>query len=97
MFQAFRHNKTYLNLLLVTLIIVQSVSQLHLHHDDHDEHVDESNCITCHLNSSSFVPVADLSLTLESLGILLIIIYLQSFLIRNNQKYPLNSRTPPLL
>ena len=94
MFQVSRHNKIYLNLLLVLLIIVQSVSQLHLHHD---EHVTDSNCITCHLNSSSFVPVADLSLTLDSLGILLVIIYLRSFLIRNNQKYPFNSRSPPLL
>jgi hypothetical protein len=97
MFQVSRHNKIYLNLLLVILIIAQSVSQLHLHHDDHDEHVADSNCVICHLNLSSFVPVADLSLTLGGLGILLVIIYLQSFLIRNNQKYPFNSRSPPLL
>ena len=97
MFQAFRHNKTYLNLLLVTLIIVQSVSQLHLHHDDHDEHVDESNCITCHLSSNSALPDIDLNLILQIFGILLIASYLQPFLISNNQKSLFSSRAPPLL
>ena len=86
-------------LFLTLLILIQTVSQLHLHHDDHvnDEHVNEDHCITCHLNSNSFIPDQDLNLILISFGILITILYLQSFLITSNQKFPFNSRSPPLL
>ena len=86
-------------LFLILLILVQTISQLHLDHDDHvnDEHINEGHCITCHLNSNSFIPGQDLNLILISFSILITILYLQSFLITNNQKFPFNSRSPPLL
>jgi hypothetical protein len=81
---------------LALLISSPMISEFHLHFDEH-ENEESQQCIICHLSSNSSLPDIGLNLILQIFGIFLVVSYSQSFLISNNQKFPFNSRAPPLL
>ena len=81
---------------LTLFVSLQTISEVHLYLDEHD-HSDEHQCITCHINITSFVSHADLTSILISFVILLITINYYPILITNNYKYSFTSRSPPLL
>ena len=81
---------------LTLFVSLQTISEFHLHLDEHD-HSDEHQCITCHINITSFVPNTDLTSILISFAILLIILNYSPILITNNYKYSFTLRSPPLL
>ena len=81
---------------LTLFVSLQTISEFHLHLDEHD-HSDEHQCVTCHINITSFVPDTDLTSILISFVILLITINYYPILITNNYKYSFTSRSPPLL
>ena len=81
---------------LTLFVSLQTISAFHLHLDEH-EHSDEHQCVTCHINITSFVPDTDLTSILISFVILLITINYYPILITNNYKYSFTSRSPPLL
>ena len=81
---------------LFLFISLQTISEFHLYLDEHD-HSDEHQCVTCHINITSFVPNTDLTSILISFVILLIIINYSPVLITSNYKYSFTSRSPPLL
>jgi hypothetical protein len=81
---------------LTLFVSLQTISEFHLHLDEHD-HSDEHQCITCHINITSFVPNTDLTSILISFVILLITLNYSPILITNNYKYSFTLRSPPLL
>ena len=81
---------------LTLFVSLQTISEFHLHLDEHD-HSDEHQCITCHINITSFVPNTDLTSILISFLIFLIIFNYSPILITNNYKYSFTLRSPPLL
>jgi hypothetical protein len=81
---------------LTLFVSLQTISEFHLHLDEHD-HSDERQCITCHINITSFVPNTDLTSILISFVILLITLNYSPILITNNYKYSFTLRSPPLL
>ena len=56
---------------LTLFVSLQIISEVHLYLDEHD-HSDEHQCVTCHINITSFVSRADLTSILISFVILLI-------------------------
>ncbi len=81
---------------LIIFILLQTISQLHLHLDEHN-HENEHQCVICHISVNSVIPNIDLNLISIISGILLVVLNYFFVLNKNNYKYSFTSRSPPLL
>ena len=97
-FEYSHYKKLIIQITLTIFVLLQTISQFHLHLDEHD-HENEHQCITCHITTNSVTLNTNIDLKLISLVFLILITKFNCSLVlnRNNYKYSFTSRSPPLL